>query len=243
MLLRRRRIVAHSTGGSSSSSAASIRCCIRSIWKTPTSASWRGSAAGRCLYQPQQRRLSRASRNHRQEVLASTTSTSILKKNFVLFCWKNIHEWRKLLEHFASSWADAVVSVVVGDSPERANLAGLVARCSAIARCAVVRDGAPGQLAAVDRHRSISAAAGRLLPRSLRRDLPVTPERLSVLFVSPYPICPPTHGGGVFMYQTATELARLTRSASDRAARLRASNARRMTNSPRNAPRPSSWCA
>ena len=31
-----------------------------------------------------------------------------------------------------------------------------------------------------------------------------------MLFVSPYPICPPTHGGGVFMYQTATELARLT---------------------------------
>ena len=31
----------------------------------------------------------------------------------------------------------------------------------------------------------------------------------SVLFVSPYPICPPIHGGGVFMYQTALELTRL----------------------------------
>jgi len=36
-----------------------------------------------------------------------------------------------------------------------------------------------------------------------------TPGRLRVLFVSPYPICPPTHGGGVFMYQTLRELARL----------------------------------
>jgi O-antigen biosynthesis protein len=35
------------------------------------------------------------------------------------------------------------------------------------------------------------------------------PERISVLFVSPYPICPPIHGGGVFMYQTALELTRL----------------------------------
>jgi len=36
-----------------------------------------------------------------------------------------------------------------------------------------------------------------------------SPERLRVLFVSPYPICPPVHGGGVFMYQTLRELARL----------------------------------
>ena len=35
------------------------------------------------------------------------------------------------------------------------------------------------------------------------------PPRLRVLFVSPYPICPPVHGGGVFMYQTLRELARL----------------------------------
>ena len=34
-------------------------------------------------------------------------------------------------------------------------------------------------------------------------------ERLNVLFCSPYPICPPIHGGGVFMYQTALELTRL----------------------------------
>jgi glycosyltransferase involved in cell wall biosynthesis len=32
---------------------------------------------------------------------------------------------------------------------------------------------------------------------------------LKVLFVSPYPICPPVHGGGVFMYQTLRELAKL----------------------------------
>ena len=35
-------------------------------------------------------------------------------------------------------------------------------------------------------------------------------EKLRVLFVSPYPICPPVHGGAVFMYQTVREMARLT---------------------------------
>jgi glycosyltransferase involved in cell wall biosynthesis len=38
--------------------------------------------------------------------------------------------------------------------------------------------------------------------------LDANPERPRVLFVSPYPICPPTHGGGVFMYYTLRELAR-----------------------------------
>jgi glycosyltransferase involved in cell wall biosynthesis len=36
------------------------------------------------------------------------------------------------------------------------------------------------------------------------------PERPRVLFVSPYPICPPVHGGGVFMYQTLRQMAGLT---------------------------------
>ncbi len=39
--------------------------------------------------------------------------------------------------------------------------------------------------------------------------LAASPSPLRVLFVSPYPICPPVHGGGVFMYQTLRELAGL----------------------------------
>ena len=38
--------------------------------------------------------------------------------------------------------------------------------------------------------------------------LAVNPERPRVLFVSPYPILPPTHGGGLFMYYTLRELSR-----------------------------------
>ena len=41
--------------------------------------------------------------------------------------------------------------------------------------------------------------------------LPASPERPRVLFVSPYPICPPTHGGGLFMYYTLRELVALVR--------------------------------
>lgn len=50
---------------------------------------------------------------------------AVLKKNFLLFTWKNIHEWRRLASHLFHTWADAIVSLLFGDSPERANLGGL----------------------------------------------------------------------------------------------------------------------
>lgn len=160
------------------------------------------------LYQPR----SIVFHEHRGTIgktFAPSYIASILKKNFVLFCWKNIHQWRKLLSHFANSWADAVVSVVMGDSPERTNLLGLWRALLQL----------PGALRSRWRARQRSAVGdAEAFRRPLGgyfRDrfskLPVSPDQLSVLFVSPYPICPPTHGGGVFMYQTATELAKLTR--------------------------------
>src|SRR5213595_230789 len=43
---------------------------------------------------------------------------SILHKNFLLFSWKNIHEFPRIAEHFACTWADAAVSLFFGTSPE-----------------------------------------------------------------------------------------------------------------------------
>jgi GT2 family glycosyltransferase/glycosyltransferase involved in cell wall biosynthesis len=133
---------------------------------------------------------------------------SILKKNFALFCWKNIHERRKLLAHFGSSWADAVVSAIAGDSPERANLRGL---CRAVLQlpAALTSRWRAKRLALVSDSETFRRPLGGYFRDRFYHLLP-KPEQLSVLFVSPYPICPPTHGGGVFMFQTATELARLT---------------------------------
>ena len=50
---------------------------------------------------------------------------AVLKKNFVLFCWKNIHEWRRLPAHFFFCWAGAVLAVLFGELPVRPNLAAL----------------------------------------------------------------------------------------------------------------------
>jgi GT2 family glycosyltransferase/glycosyltransferase involved in cell wall biosynthesis len=133
---------------------------------------------------------------------------SILKKNFVLFAWKNIHSWRKLLGHFAATWGDAVVSYALGDSPERTNLPGL-ARALLQLPSALRARWRARVMARVDDLEAFRRPLGGYF-RDRFQQLPAEPGKLSVLFVSPYPICPPTHGGGVFMFQTASQLARLT---------------------------------
>src|ERR1019366_7440088 len=49
----------------------------------------------------------------------------VLKKNYLLFCWKNIHEWRRLVSHFFFAWAGAVLAVMFGDIPLRPNFGAL----------------------------------------------------------------------------------------------------------------------
>ena len=44
---------------------------------------------------------------------------SVLKKNYLLFCWKNIHEIPRLASHFFFAWAGALLGVLFGDVPLR----------------------------------------------------------------------------------------------------------------------------
>lgn len=158
------------------------------------------------LYQPQ----SVVYHEHRGTIgkkFAAAQIDAVLKKNFILFCWKNIHEWSRLWPHFFFTFSGAVLSAFFGDSPERANLGGLWRACGQL----------PGALRSRRRARSLATVSDT---EAFRRPLggyfrdrfgnvAQEPEKLNVLFVSPYPICPPIHGGGVFMYQTALELAPL----------------------------------
>ena len=134
----------------------------------------------------------------------------VLKKNFALFCWKNIHEWPRLASHFFFSYAGAVVTVLFGESPERANFAGLWRAWKQLPDAIRSRTRAR-ELAVIDDTEAFRRPMGgyfrdRFVPLADARGS----EKLSILFVSPYPICPPIHGGGVFMYQTALELSRLS---------------------------------
>ena len=131
----------------------------------------------------------------------------VLKKNYILFCWKNIHEWPRLGSHFFFTFTGALVSVVFGDSPERSNLPALSRAFLQLPGALRSRRRALA-LATISDTEAFRRPLGGYF-RDRFADLPKDPETLNVLFVSPYPICPPVHGGGVFMYQTARELAKL----------------------------------
>lgn len=132
---------------------------------------------------------------------------AVLKKNFLLFCWKNIHEWPKLVSHFFFAWAGAVLSVIFGDAPTRPNLTALWRAFSQLPRAVHSRSNALA-LARVSDSEAFRRPLGGYF-RDRFDDFSTNPDRLRVLFVSPYPICPPVHGGGVFMYQTLRELVKL----------------------------------
>jgi len=130
---------------------------------------------------------------------------AVLKKNFVLFCWKNIHERRRLVSHFFFTFGDAVVSLLIGDSPERADLEGLWRAFRQLPGALRSRWRARGLAVINDTEAFLRPLGGYFRDRFG----PAFNEgRLRVLFVSPYPICPPVHGGGVFMLDTLRELAR-----------------------------------
>ena len=134
---------------------------------------------------------------------------AVLKKNRLLFCWKNIHDWRMLAGHFFFNYGGALASVLSGDRPGRANLDAWWRAFRQL----------PGAIAARWRARSLAVVddaealrrplGGYFRDRFAAHDPPGASAKLRVLFVSPYPICPPVHGGGVFMYQTLRQLSQL----------------------------------
>ncbi len=130
---------------------------------------------------------------------------AVLKKNYLLFCWKNIHDWRRLAEHFFFSSGGALLSVASGDVPGRANLDGWWCAFRQLPGAVRSRWRARS-LAAVDDTEAFRRPLGGYY-RDRFMDRPEARPTLRLLFVSPYPICPPVHGGGVFMYQTLRELA------------------------------------
>jgi len=131
---------------------------------------------------------------------------AVLKKNYLLFTWKNIHDWRRLAAHFFFSYAGALLSLA-GDVPGRANLDGWW-RAFRQLPGAIRSRWRAHSLAVVDDTEAFRRPLGGYFRDRFEADRPGIPAVLRVLFVSPYPICPPVHGGGVFMYQTLRELSR-----------------------------------
>lgn len=158
----------------------------------------------RVLYEPR----SRVWHQHRGTIgrkFSQRFIDSTIQKNFLLWSWKNIHEPGRFTAHIFFSWAGALLSVAFGDSMERP---GFLALWKAFLQT-------PGAMAARWRARCLATiddteAFRRPMGGYYRDRFGAFPARTPrVLFLSPYPICPPHHGGAVFMLQTCRELAKL----------------------------------
>lgn len=155
------------------------------------------------LYQPK----SLVWHEHRGTIgkkFSQTYIDSILQKNFLLLCWKNIHETRRLLEHFLFAGGGAIISLFAGESRERASFTGL---CRALLQIPEVLSSRwnARRLAAISDEEALTRPLGGYFRD--RFAIASDDSKLRVLFLSPYPIEPPVHGGAVFMNQTVRELA------------------------------------
>jgi GT2 family glycosyltransferase/glycosyltransferase involved in cell wall biosynthesis len=119
---------------------------------------------------------------------------SVLKKNYILFAWKNIHDWRRAGSHFLFS--------ALGRTGTKGFLKAFLQLPHAIGSRRRARS-----LAQIDDTEAFRRSTPAYFHDHFKAPAAV-PERPRVLFVSPYPICPPTHGGAVFMYNTLRELVR-----------------------------------
>ncbi len=134
---------------------------------------------------------------------------AVLKKNFLLFVWKNIHDWAMLGEHLLQVYGGMWVRLLAGDTPARISPRVLLRVVGQMGRALRARRRAR-ELAAIDDREAFRRPLG-----GYYRDRFETPdparEKLHVLFLSPYPIVPPVHGGAVFMGQTLAELGKRAR--------------------------------
>jgi GT2 family glycosyltransferase/glycosyltransferase involved in cell wall biosynthesis len=132
---------------------------------------------------------------------------AVLKKNFLLFAWKNIHDWRMLAEHLFQVYGGMWVRLLGGDTPARTSPRALLRAAAALPRVLRSRAQARRRAAIADREAFRRPLGGYFRDRFETPD--PSRDKLRVLFLSPYPIYPPVHGGAVFMGQTLAVLGRL----------------------------------
>lgn len=134
----------------------------------------------------------------------------VLNKNRLLFAWKNMHSWKRLAAHFAWLYAEMWVSLIAGPSFARPDARAFLHASSQSLRAAGRRASAR-RLAEITDSEALRRPLGGFFRDRYHR-LGAKPDQdLNVLFVSPYPIEPPTHGGAVFMKQAVQGIARRCR--------------------------------
>lgn len=159
------------------------------------------------LYEPR----SRVYHEHRGTIGKTFSAgyiQAIVERNQLLFLWKNIHEKGRLASNLFWLYAGFWIRLLTGPSPARPGVRSALRALRPLGELLRARRRAQ-QLAVIDDSEAFRRPLGGYF-RDRFGVIDPARERLSVLFVSPYPIEPPLHGGAVFMNQTVRRLAGLS---------------------------------
>lgn len=129
----------------------------------------------------------------------------VVKKNLVLYTWKNIHDWRMLGAHFPECAAMALLSPLARRAEARALPLGVTRAFFQLGQAMKARWRAK-RLAVLPQTETFLRQKGGYFRDRFEAVSVEANERLQVVFLSPYPIEPPAHGGAVFMKETLTAL-------------------------------------
>lgn len=135
----------------------------------------------------------------------------IVHRNNLLFIWKNIHESGRLAGHFAWTWGALWIRWFAGPSPTRPSLRAWLGAFRRLPAACRARIGARRLAEVSDTEALRRPWPGYYRDRFHRLEPAKQESDLNVLFVSPYGIDPPVHGGAVFMNQTVGYLRKLCR--------------------------------
>jgi len=157
----------------------------------------------RVLYQP----ASRVWHEHRGTIGKSFSRSyidGVLGKNAILYAWKNAHAAPRLLAHFFWMLAGSAWSWLAGASPDRAALPAF-ARALRQLPGAVRSRWAARRLAVLDDAEAFRRSTPLHYHDRFSAFAP-DPERPRVLFLCPYQLWPPLHGGAISILGTVTHL-------------------------------------
>ena len=131
---------------------------------------------------------------------------SVIQKNRLLFAWKNVHENGRLMGHIVWLYVGLWASFLLGPSPQRPQNGGLRLALRQLPKL-LRRRAVALKLAEISDTEALRRPLGGFFRDRYHRFESKPIKDLNVLFVAPYPIHPPLHGGGVFMNQTIDKLA------------------------------------
>lgn len=130
----------------------------------------------------------------------------VVQRNMLLFTWKNIHDWSMLGPGFVNALTTALLGTLLWRKKGQHRVSAIWGGFARLHEVVKTRWNAH-VLASINDQEAFRRQKGGYFRDRFETD-GSAPTRLQVLFISPYHIEPPTHGGALSMRETIRALSR-----------------------------------